>query len=138
MADGLILTTYFNVSIDGMNLGGWTGVSGISMSFAHEAKVDSAVSFLQNHLPGPLTYGPITLTRIPNEFTNATMAWFSSFHVLPVPATAEIVGKNGSGGTVISWELIGVVPKNWTGPSFKMGEATPGTETLVLEHWGFL
>lgn len=138
MSDMPILTSFFNVTIDGVNLGSWTGVSGISMSFNHEAKVDSAVSFLQNHLPGPLTYGDITLTRIPNQWTNATMAWFSSFHMLPVPATAEILGKDGQLNTVISWELIGVVPKSWTGPSFKVGEATHGTETLVLQHWGFL
>lgn len=133
-----ILTSFFEVTIDGVDLGSWTGVSGISMSFQHEPKVDSAVSYLQNHLPGPLTYGDITLTRIPNAMTNATMAWFSTYHMLPVPATAEIKGKDGQQNTVISWELIGVVPKQWTGPSFKMGDASHGVETLVLSHWGFL
>jgi hypothetical protein len=58
--------------------------------------------------------------------------------MLPLPATAEIVGKGPQGQTVISWELIGVVPKSWTGPSFEVGSAAPGNETLVLSHWGFL
>jgi phage tail-like protein len=133
-----LLATFFTVTIDGVQLGSWTGVSGIGMSIKSDAKLDSAVNFMQNHLPGPLSYDPITLTRIPNSYTSVTMAWFSSYHTLPVPMTAEICGKDSNGEIIISWELIGVTPSSWKGPQFKVGEANPGVETLVLNHWGFL
>lgn len=133
-----MLSTFFAVTIDGVDLGSWTELSGISMTIAADARHDSAVTFMQNHLPGHIAYKPLQLKRMANNYTARTMAWFSTYHVAPYPLTAEIQGKTAAGEVIMSWSLIGVTPAEWSGPSFKMGSTEHGVESLTLNHWGFI
>jgi phage tail-like protein len=131
------ISTLFSVIIDGVALGTWNKMSGLGMTIATQDRSDSAMTFFQHHLPGALTYSDLVLERLVNNFTATTMTWFSTYHMLPVPLTASITAMTSNGTPVMAWELLGVTPFQWKGPSFDASNPQPGTETLVIKHMGF-
>jgi phage tail-like protein len=132
------VTAFFSVTVDSVPLGNWTKMSGIGMSINTDDRKDSAMSFFQHHLPGALIYNDITLERPVNAYTSLTMNWFSTYHMVPIPVTAQIVCLDGQKNPIYAWELLGVTPRNWKGPSFDAGTAQIGTEVLTISHMGFV
>jgi phage tail-like protein len=53
-------------------------------------------------------------------------------------ATATITLLDAHGAEVIHWDLRGVHPNSWVGPSFDAGSSKIAIETLELVHEGFL
>lgn len=142
MSDGVNtdpgIAVFFNVSIDGLDLGSWTSLSGLSMKIETSSRAETAMIFFQHHLPGSMAYGNVTLSRPVSPDTEKVLAWISSFHMLPVPLTAVISCLNQSGGTVVSFNLIGVTPVGWTGPNLDAAQPGVAKETLELAHMGFM
>ena len=52
--------------------------------------------------------------------------------------TATIVARNAMNEEVASWNLSGVVPVRWTGPSLNVESPKIATETIEIAHHGFL
>jgi phage tail-like protein len=132
------LSLFFRVTLEIVNLGFWTKVSGLGMSIATDDRGDSAMSFFQHHLPGHMTYEKVTLERPVSSDTATVMNWISAYHMLPVPTTAEIACVDQSGATLMSWEMFGVTPVSWRGPSFDANATNVATEILTLAHMGFM
>jgi len=126
------------VTVDTLSLGNWTKMSGLGMQIATTDRSDTAMTFFQNHLPGALTYSDITLERQVGPATALTLNWFSTYHMVPVPVTAQIVCLTQDSEPVMSWELLGVSPFSWKGPNLDAGNAAVGSETLVIKHMGFI
>jgi phage tail-like protein len=137
MSDTPAIAAFFLVTIDGMDLGNWSKLSGLGMSLGVTHRTDSALSFMHFHLPGPLTYSDITLERQVNSYTMLTMAWFSTYHMMPVPLTAQIAALDAQANPIMSWDLMGVTPNAWKGPDFDASAAQHGTERLTLSFMGF-
>jgi phage tail-like protein len=133
------ITHFFSVSVDSVDLGHWTKMSGIGMSIATTDRPESAMTFFQHHLPGALQYTQITLERPVGEESGAVMAWINAYHLLPVPTAGQIICLDQTGTPVMMWEMIGVTPVSWKGPSFD-ASAGPNVamESLTLAHMGFL
>ena len=52
--------------------------------------------------------------------------------------TAEIAALDTEGKPIATWNLEGVFPVKWNGPSLDIGANQVATETLELAHNGFL
>ena len=52
--------------------------------------------------------------------------------------TAEISALDSEGKPIATWNLEGVFPVRWNGPSLDIGANQAATETLELAHNGFL
>jgi phage tail-like protein len=137
-ADHPGLTLFFRVTLEVIDLGFWTKVSGLGMKIATEDRGESAMSFFQHHLPAHLTYEPLVLERPVSSGTADVMNWISSYHMLPIPTTGEVACVNQQGMSLMTWEMFGVTPVSWKGPNFDANATAMATEVLTLAHMGFL
>ena len=52
-------------------------------------------------------------------------------------SSGVITAMDSRGDPVLSWELTGVLPVRWTGPSLNADSSKVAIETLELAHHGF-
>ena len=132
------LSVFFTVSVDAVDLGAWTTISGLGISIATTDRPDTAMTFFQHHLPGHITYSNIQLGRPVSPATANVINWISAYHMLPIPTAAQITCLDQSGGVVMTWQMLGVTPVSWKGPSMDASQPHLATETLELAHMGFM
>ncbi|HZT67016.1 MAG TPA: phage tail protein [Acidimicrobiales bacterium] len=141
MADPLTdpaLSVYFEVSLDTAALGQWSTCSGLGLEIEHDPKATGSVSTFMHHFTGRIKYTNLTLSRPVCPDTSKVMTWLSTFSSMPVPGTASVAALDTEGNPIMTWELYGVVPVKWTGPSFDSSNLQIATETLELAYTGFL
>jgi phage tail-like protein len=128
----------FVVEIDGHDLGAWTKCEGLGVTYdLYEYKEGGNNGFV-HRLPGRAKYDSVKLTRVVSDSTAAVMKWLTSVQASLKYATAKISVRDAGGTEVASWNLSGVYPSRWSGPTMDAGGRGPATETLELVHNGFL
>ena len=133
------VTVFFIVTIDTVELGAWAKCSGLGMKIGSQDRKESGMTLFEHNLPGNLHYEHITLERPATSDSRAVMSWFMSYHMLPIPTSGAITCMGEEGAPIMSWELTGITPVSWTGPSFDASSpANFGTEKLTFAHMGFL
>jgi phage tail-like protein len=132
------LSLFFRVTLEVVDLGYWTKVSGLGMNIVTEPRGESAMSFFQHNMPAHMKYDNVVLERPVSSDTETVMNWISAYHMLPVPTTGEIKCVSQTGDTLMSWEMFGVSPVSWKGPSFDATTTNVATEVLTLAHMGFM
>jgi phage tail-like protein len=140
------LTTRFQVSIDGINMGGWARCSGLSVSFNPELWAEGGNYQYRAILPGHIEYPKVTLARPMSSQDSATVqSWLSDRANNWAPAansgnggTAEIKLLDAHQNPVASWSLRNVFPDSWVGPDLDAMTFGIAVEKLVLVHEGFL
>jgi phage tail-like protein len=132
------LTVFFSVSLDVMDLGMWTKMSGLGLQIESKSRPDTAMSFFEHHMPGHITYSHITLERPLSSDSQIILEWISTYHMLPIPTAGQIICLDQTGVPILMWELIGVSPVSWKGPSLDANGLNIATEQLTLAHMGFL
>lgn len=131
------LALHFEVVIDRFDLGSWSKCDGLTVEFGVLSHSDGTAD--EYYLtPGRTSYSQITLTRPVTQESNAVIAWLTAQRRAPTKGTGAIVLKDASHETVMTWELFGVLPVKWSGPTLDVGATPVATETLVLAHEGFL
>jgi len=155
MADALIasdallgLTNRFRVSVGGVDLGNWATVQGLNVSFnPYTLEVGGDYGFI-HYLPGQVKWGPVKMTRAMSSTDSPKLKSWLADQVDQLNSAEGNVAYNDShatitlldahGGEVIHWELRGVHPNSWVGPSFDASSSKVAIETLELVHEGFL
>ena len=138
-ADDPAISVFFTVEVDGaFPLGAWMTCSGLGISIETMGRGDSSMSFLMHHLSGHVTYNNVTLTRPVSPDTEKVIDWMNAFTMLPISLSAEIKALDSSGKPIMTWQLWGVSPVKWTGPSFDISSPKVAMETLELAYQGFL
>ena len=133
------ISHFFSVSIDSVDLGSWMKMTGIGMSIETKPRGDSAMTFFQHHLPGAMAYDHITFSRPVSSDSAAVTAWLSAYHLLPVPTAGQIVCLDQTGSIVMMWEMMGVTPVKWQGPSMDASSGVAmAMESLTIANMGFL
>ena len=85
-----------------------------------------------------MTYEKLILERPVSSDTSTVMNWISAYHMLPVPTTGEVACVDQTGGMLMSWEMFGVTPVSWKGPTLDANATNLATEVLTLAHMGFM
>jgi phage tail-like protein len=135
---------------EGLSLGHWTSCEGLKVEFKFEP-VRSGGDYGTTHLlPQYVSYPPVTLKRaVEKPYSDAVRAWLR-----------EVEAEWRGGGDLSSiaktvtiylldvylnveepaaaWVLANAVPVAWSGPSMSAKSNEIASETLVLEHDGFL
>ena len=78
------------------------------------------------------------LTRPLDKNSQSVAKWVSGLSTKVERQKAEIAVLNGNSEVVCRWNLHGVCPVKWTGPSLDAGGNQVASETLELAHNGFL
>lgn len=128
----------FTVTIDGKSIGNFTKCSGLKVEVSMESREEGGTNGFVWQLPTRVKYSNITLERAVGPDSHKLTDWLISFANEATYKTACITAMTGDGTKVTSWNLDGVIPVSWSGPSLDVGSNNVAMETLVLAHHGFL
>lgn len=125
------------VSIDKQDLGSFSSCEGLGVEVVIESREEGGFNTGVWQLPTRLKYPNIKLSRPLGEDTGKIAAWLAQVSRGLVVTTATIAAQSTSGEPIATWNLQGVVPVRWTGPSLTAESPKVVTETLELAHHGF-
>lgn len=133
------LSPRFTVSIDGYgSLGSWTKCDGLSVEYEVFEYQEGGRNDYVHRLPGRRKYPNVKLTRPLDKDSQTVVKWVSGMVSKVERQTAEIAVLDGNGQVVCRWNLSGVCPVKWTGPTLDAAGNQVASETLELAHNGFL
>jgi phage tail-like protein len=131
----------FSVSIDGIDLGYFSKVEGLSISVKTDKLDQGGNDMFKYAVPSGLEWQDVKITR-PVAQGNTDLAQLVSAGGdrtrPPTRYTAVITFYDVTGATVMSWSLQGAMATGWTGPNGDVGSSATATETLTLTHHGFI
>jgi phage tail-like protein len=129
----------FRVKIDGDgDLGNWSKCDGLAVEYdVFEYKEGGENAFI-HRIPGRVKYQNVKLTRPINKDSKKVANWMAKLKLEVKRQTAEISALDSEGNAIATWNLEGVFPVKWNGPSLDVGANQVATETLELAHNGFL
>jgi phage tail-like protein len=129
----------FRVKIDGHgDLGNWSKCDGLAVEYdVFEYKEGGENAFV-HRIPGRAKYQNIKLTRPVNKDSSKVASWMAKLKIEVKRQTAEISALDTEGHPIATWNLEGVFPVKWNGPSLDIGANSVAMETLELAHNGFL
>jgi phage tail-like protein len=130
------LALRFAVMIDGLSLGDWTKCDGLSIEYDVKEYQEGGENSFVHRLAGRAKYTNIKLTRPIDSHSAEVASWVASVAAKLIRQTAQIKVMDASGSTVVAWNLTGVYPAKWTGPTLDVGGNQVAYETLELAHHG--
>jgi phage tail-like protein len=132
------IATLFKVSIDGHELGVFTGCDGLGVEVVLEQREEGGNNEFIHQLPVRLKYTNVKLTRPVDADSEKVAKWLKEMQGTIKRASAEITAVGTDAKRITSWKLKGVIPVRWQGPSLSAENNKVATETLELAHHGFL
>jgi phage tail-like protein len=126
------------VTIGEKELGTFSSCEGLGVEVVLEQREEGGFNGHVWQLPTRLKYTNIKLSRPLGEESKKIAAWFGSMTRGVERRTATITARNALNEDVATWNLSGVVPVRWTGPSLNVDSPKVATETLEIAHHGFL
>jgi len=134
MGDPALNVTYL-VTLDGfIPLGFWSKIDGLSMEFTVTTYQEGGVNGHEHKIIGPAKYGNLRMTRPVDSDSALVQMWIQSNLVAIIPQTMSIAALNAAGDEITSWNLMGVVPVKWSGPSLDVNGNGVATETLEVAY----
>ncbi|HYR61276.1 MAG TPA: phage tail protein [Actinomycetota bacterium] len=128
---------YFNVQIEGVDLGAFTSCDGLSMDIETEDRIEGGNNAFVWKLPVRIKYANVKFTRPVGQDSMKVASWLAKLATGVKRTTAEIVALTPEGNPLVSWKLLGVIPVKWQGPSFSAESPKVAQETLEIAHNGF-
>ena len=131
-----MLTFRFRLEIDGLTVGGFSEVAGLTVETEVETIKEGGLNAREHKLPKGIKYTNITLKR---GLGDTTLLW--EWHQKTVNGDFE--RKNGTiyivdeyGEDSVGWNFIEALPVKWEGPSFNASSNAIAIESLTLIHNG--
>ncbi|MCC9311668.1 phage tail protein [Kitasatospora sp. RB6PN24] len=137
MTDNIFATSiFFRLTIGGNDLGEFATCSGLGAQVEIEQYQEGGNNGFAYQLPGRITWSNITLTRAVTKDTTKIARWLDEIIRRVQPKDGEIVALQPDGTPIVSWQVLGIVPVRWEGPTFDPSSSQPGVETLEIAHVG--
>ncbi len=125
----------YRCTIDGLiPLGMWTKIEGLGLEYQLTEYREGGVNGYTHKILGPCKYSNLRLSRPVDSTSDLLMTWLQSNMVHVVPQTMAISPMTMAGDEITTWNLSGVVPVKWTGPSLDIMSNNVATETLELTY----
>jgi phage tail-like protein len=129
------LSISYRCTVDGfINLGVWTKIEGLSFEYDVLPYREGGVNTHMLSIVGPVKYSNVRLTKPVDRDSMLVAGWLAANLVKIVPQTMAITAMDSSGGEIVTWNLAGVVPIKWSGPSLDIMGNQIATETLELAY----
>jgi phage tail-like protein len=137
MTDSIFATSvFFRLVIGGNDLGAFHTCSGMGAEVEMETYAEGGNNGFTWQLPGRVTWSNITLTRPVTADTAKIARWLDETLKRVEPKDGEIVALKPDLTRIISWQVFGIVPVRWQGPSFDPADSQAAVETLEIAHQG--
>ena len=129
------LSLTYKVTIDGIiPLGTWSKIEGLGFSYEVTEYREGGINGYMHKIVGPLKYDNVRLSRPVDSDSMLISIWLSANLVKVVPQTMSITALNSAGEEVTTWNLAGVVPVKWQGPSLDIFGNQIAMETLEVAY----
>ena len=134
MGDPAVNVVY-RCTIDGfIPLGIWTKIEGLGFEYQVTESREGGVNGYTHKILGPCKYTNLRLSRPVDSTSELLMMWLQSNMVAVVPQTMAITAMTMAGEDITTWNLSGVVPVKWSGPSLDIMSNNIATETLEISY----
>jgi len=131
------LSVCFALKIDNNELGTFNSCDGLGCEVVIEQREEGGNNTFVWQLPTRLKYSNVKFTRPLGADTAKVAKWFAGMTGGVKRCTATIQVKSNDDTVVATWELEGVVPVRWSGPSLNLDSPKVATETIEIAHHGF-
>jgi phage tail-like protein len=128
---------YFSVSIDDIELGAFSTCEGLSVEVQTEDREEGGENGFVHKLPVRMKYSNVKFTRPIGPDSKLIADWFAGMATGIKRKTAHIAALTPDRKPLVTWNLEGVIPVKWQGPSFSAESPKVATETLEIAHHGF-
>ncbi|MFC4101930.1 phage tail protein [Paenibacillus xanthanilyticus] len=126
----------FWVELDGMLVGGFSEVTGLSAEIETEEFREGGVNGYVHRIPRSVKYSPIILKRGMSQ-SSELWDWYAQ------AMNGRIVRKSGSvilqqldGDEMCRWNFFEAYPVRWSGPDLNASQSDIAVETIELVHNG--
>ncbi|GAB2786255.1 phage tail protein [Streptomyces sp. NPDC054796] len=137
MTDDIFATSvFFKLTIGGNDLGAFHTCTGLGAQVEIEQYAEGGNNGFAWQLPGRITWSNITLSRPVTSDTTKIAQWLDEIVRRVEPKDGEIVALKPDLSPIVSWQVLGIVPVRWQGPSFDPANSQAATETLEIAHEG--
>ena len=134
MGDPAISIAY-KVTIDAMiPLGMWTKVEGLGFEYQVTDYREGGINGYTHKIIGPCRYTNMRLSRPVDSTSSLLMLWLQSNMIAVVPQTMAVTAMTAAGEEITTWNLAGVVPVKWSGPTLDIMANNVATETLEVAY----
>jgi phage tail-like protein len=134
----------FVVTVEGHPLGVFTKMEGLGAKYEVLSVKEGGENGYVHALPGRLSFDNLKLTRPVDGSSGVIAAWFCECRSimqtggrLDRDVTGSVSAYGPDDEVVARWDLDGIQPVSYSGPSFQAGSSNVLTETLELAHRGF-
>ena len=127
------LSVVYRCTVDGfLPLGIWTKIEGLNYEYeVFEYREGGMNAFTHKRL-GPIKYTNLRLSR-PVDFNSQWLArWMQLEMINVIPQTMAITAMTAAAEEITTWNLAGVIPVKWTGPTLDIMGNAIATETLEV------
>lgn len=107
----------FKVTIDAADLGSFNSCEGLGLEIVLEQREEGGNNAFIWQLPTRIKYGNVKLSRPVGKDSAKLTAWLCSFANGVSRQTATITAMTGDFDVVATWNLDGVIPVRWSGPT---------------------
>jgi phage tail-like protein len=129
------LTLTYKCTVDGLiPLGTWSKIEGLAFSHQITEYREGGVNGYVRKIIGPVKYENVRLSRPVDSDSMLVAAWLASNMVKVVPQTMSITALDSAGNEVTQWNLSGVVPVKWSGPTLDVNGNQVAMETLECAY----
>jgi phage tail-like protein len=129
------LNISYKCTVDGLiPLGIWSKIEGLGFEFQVTPYREGGVNGYEHKIIGPCKYTNLRLTRPVDDTSWLVQTWIQANLMAVIPQTMMISALNAAGDEITSWNLMGVVPVRWSGPTLDIFGNGIATETLEVAY----
>jgi phage tail-like protein len=127
------LSIVYRCTIDGvLPLGLWTKIENIGFEYEIKEYREGGVNLFTHKLLGPIKYTTLKLSRPVDSNSQWLAMWLQMQAIKVIPSTMAISALASTGEEITTWNLAGVVPFKWSGPTLDIMGNAIATESLEL------
>lgn len=129
------LSIVYKCTIDGfIPLGIWNKIEGLGFEYELHEFREGGVNGYTHKIVGPCKYTNLRLSRPVDSNSKYLSMWMQSVMIKVIPQTMAISALNSAGEEITTWNLAGVVPLKWTGPTLDIMGNAIAMETLEVVY----
>jgi len=129
-------SVFFQLSIAGNDLGAFHTCDGLGAQIEVEQYNEGGNNEFTWQLPSRITWTNVTMTRPVTSDSTKVLTWFNEVMRRVERKDGEIVALAPDLSPIVRWQLLGIVPIRWQGPTFDPGQSKVAVETLEFAHEG--
>jgi len=129
------LSVVYQVTVDGfLPLGWWTKIEGLGFEYDVYEYREGGVNAFSHKRLGPIKYTNLRLSRPVDSNSQWLAMWMQLQLIKVIPQTMAITAMTAAGESITTWNLAGVIPVKWTGPTLDIMGNAIATETLEVVY----